>query len=53
MTKQEILQIAMEQSAADIGCKADDFRKSENIAVPFVPDGKKHTIGAEMSITHE
>ena len=44
MTKQEILQIAMEQSAADIGCKADDFRKKENIAVPFVPgaDAKKY-----------
>ena len=35
MTNKEILRIAMEQSAEDIGCRADDFLKSENVCVPF------------------
>ncbi|MCR5054840.1 MAG: GNAT family N-acetyltransferase [Lachnospiraceae bacterium] len=35
MTDQDILRIAMEQSAEDMGCKADDFLKSENVTVPF------------------
>ena len=35
MTNREILRIAMEQSAEDIGCRADDFLKSENVCVPF------------------
>lgn len=30
MTNQEILQIAMEQSAIDAGCQAEDFRQKEN-----------------------
>lgn len=33
MTNQEILQIAMEQSAMDINCKADDFLKSNHLLV--------------------
>ena len=35
MTNKDILRIAMKQSAEDIGCKADDFLKNENITVPF------------------
>ena len=35
MTNQEMLQIAMKQSAEDIGCKADDFLLSDNVTVPF------------------
>ena len=35
MTNQELLQIAMKQSAEDIGCKADDFLLSDNVTVPF------------------
>ncbi len=31
MTNKTILQIAMEQSAVDANCKADDFTKSENV----------------------
>lgn len=44
MTNKEILQIAMEQSAKDIGCKSEDFLKSENIVVPFNlgADAKKY-----------
>ncbi len=33
MTNKDILNIAMEQSAADAACRAGDFRKSENIIV--------------------
>ena len=35
MTNLKMLEIAMRQSAEDIGCCADDFRLSENIIVPF------------------
>lgn len=35
MTNKEIFRIAMEQSAKDIGCKAEDFLKNENVVVPF------------------
>ena len=35
MTNREVLKIAMEQSAEDIGCRADDFLARENILVPF------------------
>lgn len=35
MTNREMLEIAMRQSAEDIGCCVDDFRLSENIIVPF------------------
>ena len=33
MTNQEILKIAMEQSAVDLCAKAEDFKKSENVVV--------------------
>ena len=33
MTNQEILKIAMEQSAVDLGAAPDDFEKSENVVV--------------------
>lgn len=36
MTNEDILKIAMEQSAEDIGCKADDFRADKNVIIPFV-----------------
>ena len=35
MTNQEMLNIAMRQSAEDIGCKPDDFLKNQNVTVPF------------------
>ncbi len=35
MINKDILGIAMKQSAEDIGCKAEDFLKSENVTVPF------------------
>ena len=35
LTNKEILQIAMEQSAEDIGCRAEDFLADENKVVPF------------------
>ena len=33
MTNREILRIAMEQSAIDINCKADDFLRTEHVIV--------------------
>ncbi|MBR2664330.1 MAG: GNAT family N-acetyltransferase [Clostridia bacterium] len=35
MTNQDMLRIAMKQSAEDIGCGADDFLLAENVTVPF------------------
>ncbi len=35
MIGKEVLQIAMEQSTEDIGCKAEDFTKDQNVIVPF------------------
>ena len=35
MTNKDILRIATEQSAEDMGCRADDFLKTENVVVPF------------------
>ena len=35
MNYKEMLQIAMEQSAQDIGCKAEDFLSDKNVIVPF------------------
>lgn len=35
MTNQEMLRIAMKQSAEDIGCKAEAFLLSDNVTVPF------------------
>ncbi len=37
MTYKEMLKIAMEQSAEDLGCSADDFMRNENVVVPFRP----------------
>ena len=44
MTNKEILQIAMEQSAKDIGCSVEDFLKTKNVTVPFSlgKDAKKY-----------
>ncbi len=44
MTNEEIIRVAMEQSAKDIGCKAEDFYRNDNIVVPFVlgSDAKKY-----------
>ena len=36
MTNQEILRIAMNQSAVDLGAEALDFTKSENVIVFFI-----------------
>ncbi len=41
MITEEILHIAMEQSAEDINCKTEDFLKNQNVIVPFRL-GKKH-----------
>lgn len=38
MTNQDILNIAMKQSAIDLQCKADDFRKTENVIVNSAKD---------------
>lgn len=35
LTNQKVLETAMKQSAEDIGCKADDFRKDHAVMVPF------------------
>ena len=35
MDKKTILRIALEQSAADLGCRAEDFLSQENVVVPF------------------
>ena len=44
MTNQDILRIAMEQSAADLNCRADDFLKSENVVVESasLPQARKY-----------
>lgn len=44
MTNGEIVRIAMEQSAIDLGCHADDFLKSENVTVESLchPDARKY-----------
>lgn len=41
MITEEILHIAMEQSAEDMNCKMEDFLKNQNVIVPFRL-GKKH-----------
>lgn len=38
MTNQDILNIAMQQSAIDSQCKAEDFRKTENVIVNSAKD---------------
>ena len=35
MTNQEMLRIAMRQSAEDVGCSAEDFLSDRNIVIPF------------------
>ena len=35
MTNKEVYRIAMEQSAEDIGCRAEDFLSVSNVVVPF------------------
>ena len=44
MTNERMLRIAMEQSAKDLGCGAEDFLRSESVAVPYAPapDAKKY-----------
>ncbi|MBR4223560.1 MAG: GNAT family N-acetyltransferase [Oscillospiraceae bacterium] len=37
MNNKDMLRIAMEQSAEDIGCKAEDFMRGENVIVPYRP----------------
>lgn len=37
-TNEEILQIAMEQSAVDANCRAEDFRRTENVVVLSAPN---------------
>lgn len=36
----EILKIAMRQSAADMNCKPEDFLRGENVVVYSRPDGR-------------
>ena len=40
MTNQDILNTAMQQSAIDLQCKAEDFRKAENVIVNSAKDEK-------------
>ena len=44
MTNPQILRIAMEQSAKDLGCQAEDFIRNENVVVPFAlgPEAKRY-----------
>ena len=35
MTNRDMLEVAMEQSAEDMGCTPDSFRSGENVIVPF------------------
>ena len=44
MTNKDILRIALEQSAADMGCKAEDFISDKNVIVPLNmgPKAKKY-----------
>ena len=44
MTNKDLLRIAMAQSAADIGCRPDDFLADNNVVVPFQlnADAKKY-----------
>lgn len=44
LTNKDILRIAMEQSAADIGCKAEDFISDKNVIVPLKlgPNAKRY-----------
>ena len=37
MTDRDMLEIAMKQSAEDIGCASDDFMSGENVIIPFRP----------------
>ena len=36
MTNEEMIRIAMKQSAKDIGCRAEDFFRDDSIVVPLV-----------------
>ena len=46
MTNQEILQIAMEQSALDAGCQAKDFCQKENkVILSQKHDGARNNFG--------
>ena len=50
MTNQEILKIAMEQSATDLGANAADFQKSENVTVTStVSDGARRYLKLPFS----
>ena len=44
LTNKDILRIAMEQSAADIGCRAGDFVSDKNVIVPLKlgPNAKRY-----------
>ena len=44
LTNKDILRIAMEQSAADIGCRAEDFVSDKNVIVPLKlgPNAKRY-----------
>lgn len=35
MTNREMLEIAMQQSAEDIGCRTEDFKTDKNVLVPL------------------
>ena len=35
MTYKDMLRIAMEQSAEDLGCNTEDFKRSDNVVVPI------------------
>lgn len=52
MTNEEIIKIATEQSAEDIGCKAEDFFSNKNVVVPFkLGKNAKNTISNRLQQT--
>ena len=46
MTNREMLEIAMQQSAEDIGCRTEDLKTDKNVLVPLkrpqIPEGTDH-----------
>ena len=40
MTNREMMEIAMRQSAEDMGCRVEDFKADKNVVVP-IKLGKK------------
>ena len=48
MTTQDMFQIAMHQSAEDIGCSTGDFLSDRNTVVPFKLGSKAKAVDGEI-----